>query len=78
MNVLGQCQKSHENDEHLKIIEDMDQIKTFYQHQQKRKMIFGRVMPLSGLTGVNLMTLLSSISIKCFPMKIKFSLSAWR
>ncbi len=52
--------------------------KFFYQHQQKTKMIFGRVMPLSGLTGVILMTLLSNISMMSFLMKIKFSLSAWK
>ena len=56
----------------------MEKVKIFYQHQQKTKMIFGRVMPLSGLTGVILTTLLSNISMMSFLMKIKFSLSAWK
>ena len=52
--------------------------KSFLSAQQKTKMIFGRVMPLSGLTGVILTTLLSNISMMSFLMKIKFSLSAWK
>ncbi len=37
MNVLEQCQKSHENDEHLKIIEDMDRIKNFLSAPTEKK-----------------------------------------
>lgn len=37
MNVLEQCQKSHENDEHLKIIEDMEQVKNFLSAPTEKK-----------------------------------------
>ena len=57
----------------------MEKVKNFFiSTSRKQKMIFGRVMPLSGLTGVILTTLLSNISMMSFLMKIKFSLSAWK